>query len=143
MSFILMTTGISWRVVEAKWEGVRAAFGGFDVDKVAAMRDEDVERLMADARMIHNRRKIRAIIDNAAKFAETDKTYGGFDKYLQAQESYEKKVAALRRDFSFMGDSTAYYFLARVGETVPEREEPGVSHGHQGSRSANLRADGE
>ena len=65
------------------------------------MTPEDVERLMADPRVIRNRRKIEAIIDNAGKIAELDASYGGFDKYLRAQGSYEKTAAALKHDFSF------------------------------------------
>lgn len=122
MSRIIMTAGMNWRVVEAKWEGIRAVFGGFDVDKVAAMTDVDIERLMNDRRVVRNRRKLHAIIDNAAKIAQLDKEYGGFDKYLHAQGGYERAVAGLKRDFAFMGDSTAYYFLAMVGETVPDWE---------------------
>lgn len=122
MSFIIMTAGINWKVVEAKWGGIREAFLGFDVEKVAGMTDEDVERLMNDRRVVRNRRKIRAIIDNAAKIAQLDGAHGGFDRYLRAAGSYEQAVAALKRDFAFMGDSTAYYFLAMVGETVPDWE---------------------
>jgi 3-methyladenine DNA glycosylase Tag len=123
MTRIIMTSGINWHVVDSKWEGIREAFAGFDVDKVAHMTTEDVERLMADPRIIRNRRKIDAIIDNAGKIAELDKSFGGFDKYLKAQGTYEKTAAALKRDFSFMGDSTAYFFLAMVGEPVPDWEQ--------------------
>jgi DNA-3-methyladenine glycosylase I len=139
MTRIIMTSGMNWHVVEAKWEDIRAGFLGFDTDKVRAMTDEDVERLIRDRRMIRNRRKIRAGIDNAAKIAQLDKTYGGFDKYLRAQGDYEKAVSALIRDFSFMGDSTAYFFLATVGETVPDWEEHANAQarqkGHDKARS--------
>ena len=122
MSRIIMTSGMNWKVNEGKWEGIRAAFGGFEVEHVAAMTDEDIERLMTDPRVVRNRRKLHAIVDNAAKVAQVEKQYGGFDKYLDAQGAYEKKVAALKRDFTFMGDSTAYFFLAMAGETVPDWE---------------------
>jgi 3-methyladenine DNA glycosylase Tag len=123
MTRIIMTSGMNWHVVDAKWEGIKEAFADFDLDKVAHMTPEDVERLMADPRIIRNRRKIEATIDNAAKVAQVDKDYGGFDKYLKAQGGYEKMTAALKRDFSFMGDSTAYFFLAMVGESVPDWEQ--------------------
>ena len=122
MTRIIMTSGMNWKVIDAKWEGIRAAFDGFDIDRVAAMTDADIERLMTDARVVRNRRKLHAIVDNAARIAQVDKEYGGFDKYLESQGTYEKKVAALRHDFSFMGDSTAYFFLAMAGETVPDWE---------------------
>ncbi len=123
MTRIIMTSGINWQVVDAKWEGIRDAFAGFDVQKVAEMTSDDVERLMTDARVIRNRKKIEAIIDNAAKVAQLDREFGGFDKYLSAQGAYEQKAASLKRDFSFMGASTSYFFLAMVGEQVPDWEQ--------------------
>jgi DNA-3-methyladenine glycosylase I len=125
---VIMTSGINWHVVDAKWEGMREAFSGFDVERVAKMTSEDVERLVTDPRIIRNRRKIEAIIDNAAKIAELDRTYGGFDKFLSSHQTFEEKVAVLKREFSFMGDSTAYFFLAMVGEKVPDWEQHAASH---------------
>ena len=122
MTRIIMTTGINWKVVDAKWDGIRDAFAGFDVEKVANMGPDDVERLVTDTRVIRNRRKIEAIIENAGKIEELDMSFGGFGKYLQSLGSYEKQAAAVKRDFSFMGDSTVYFFLAMAGEKVPDWE---------------------
>ncbi len=119
MTRVIMAAGINWKVVEAKWDGIREAFAAFDVQKVADMNPEDVDRLVADPRVIRNRRKIEAIIDNAAAMVELDAAFGGFDKYLRAHESYEETVAALRKDFKFLGESSAYFFLASVAEPVP------------------------
>lgn len=127
MTHVIFTSGINWHVVESKWEGIREAFADFDVKKVADMTPADVDRLAADPRIIRNRRKIEAIIDNAGQIAELDKSYGGFDKYLGAHGSYQEKAAALKRDFSFIGDSTAYFFLAMVGEPVLDWEQ----HAHR------------
>ena len=123
MTKIIMTTGINWKVVESKWEGIRDAFAGFDIQTVANMGPDDVERLMTDARVIRNRRKIEAIVENAGKIEEVDLLPGGFAKYLQSAGAYEDQAAAVKRDFKFMGDSTAYFFLAIVGETVPDWEQ--------------------
>jgi DNA-3-methyladenine glycosylase I len=57
--------GLSWSVVFGKREAFRKAFRGFDVAKVAAMTEGDVERLVADASIIRNRAKIQATVDNA------------------------------------------------------------------------------
>jgi 3-methyladenine DNA glycosylase Tag len=122
LSFALLSAGTDRRMVEGEWAGVRAALLDFDVDKVAAMEDADVERLLRDGRMVRDRRKIRAVIDNAAKVARLDREYGGFDKYLRSFGSYDKAVAGLQRDFPFLSDTTAYYFLAAVGETAPDWE---------------------
>ena len=57
--------GLSWRVVFAKREAFVRAFRGFDVAKVAAMTEPDVDRLSEDTSIIRNRGKIQATVDNA------------------------------------------------------------------------------
>ena len=57
--------GLSWSIVFGKREGFLAAFGGFDVGKVAAMTEHDVDRLVQDASIIRNRAKIEATVANA------------------------------------------------------------------------------
>ncbi|MDF1489917.1 DNA-3-methyladenine glycosylase I [Tessaracoccus caeni] len=57
--------GLSWLTVLRKREAFRAAFAGFAPAEVAEFDDDDVERLMSDPGIIHNRMKIRATIGNA------------------------------------------------------------------------------
>src|ERR1700681_1418848 len=56
--------GLSWSIVFAKRDAFRRAFHDFDVGQVAAMTEKDVNRLVQDASIIRNRRKIQATIDN-------------------------------------------------------------------------------
>jgi DNA-3-methyladenine glycosylase I len=58
-------SGLSWLTILRKREGFRAAFAGFDPDRVAAFDERDVERLVADASIIRHRGKIEAAIANA------------------------------------------------------------------------------
>ena len=58
-------SGLSWATILAKRPAFREAFAGFDADRVAAYDEADVARLMADARIVRNRRKIEAAIVNA------------------------------------------------------------------------------
>jgi DNA-3-methyladenine glycosylase I len=58
-------SGLSWLTILRKREGFRAAFEGFDPDRVAAFGERDVERLVADASIIRHRGKIEAAIANA------------------------------------------------------------------------------
>lgn len=58
-------SGLSWATVLRKRPAFRTAFDGFDPDAVARYTDADVERLLADAGIIRNRRKIEAAIANA------------------------------------------------------------------------------
>src|SRR5260370_12413650 len=57
--------GLSWSVVFGKRDAFRRAFRGFNIAKVAAMTDRDVDRLVQDPSIIRNRGKIQATIDNA------------------------------------------------------------------------------
>jgi hypothetical protein len=116
-------SGMSWRVVEAKWDGFREAFAGFDPAAVAAFTDDDLERLAADTRIIRNRRKIAATVSNAqAMLAIEDGEPDGFVGWLRSRGGFEATVAALRGEFRFLGDLGAYYFLYVVGEDVPPHE---------------------
>ncbi|WP_460353899.1 DNA-3-methyladenine glycosylase I [Actinoallomurus acanthiterrae] len=58
-------SGLSWLTILRKREGFRRAFDDFDMEKVAAYGPADVERLMADASIVRNRRKVDAAIANA------------------------------------------------------------------------------
>ncbi len=58
-------SGLSWLTILRKREAFRAAFAGFDPARVAAFGEDDVARLLADAAIVRNERKIRAAITNA------------------------------------------------------------------------------
>ena len=57
--------GLSWSIVFGKRDAFRKAFRGFDVAKVAAMTERDVDQLVQDASIIRNRGKIQATVENA------------------------------------------------------------------------------
>ena len=57
--------GLSWSIVFGKRDAFRKAFRGFDVAKVAAMTERDVDQLVQNASIIRNRGKIQATVDNA------------------------------------------------------------------------------
>ena len=121
-------SGISWRVIAAKWDGFRAAFAHFDPETVAAFGDDDVERLMSDQSIVRNRRKIEATIRNAQILLDLDREYGGFRAYLRSHPSFDETVADLRGNFGFLGDTGAYFFLYVVGEPVPSHKEWMAAH---------------
>ncbi len=74
--------GLSWRTVLLKREGYRALFAGFDPVQVAEFSASKVEELLLDARIIRNRKKIEAAINNARCFLEIQARYGSFCNYL-------------------------------------------------------------
>ncbi len=129
MSRPVFQTGMSWRVVDKKWPGIRAAFKGFDVNKVARMGDPEIDKLVQDTRVIRNRRKIEAIVENANRIVQLEREYGSFRKYLRSHSDFEALVKDLRKQFKFLGDMGSYLFLYTVHEKVPSWEE-WCSRGH-------------
>jgi 3-methyladenine DNA glycosylase Tag len=110
--------------VEAKWDGFQSAFEGFDPEKVARYGPDEVDRLAADKSIIRNRRKIEATADNAQAILELAAEHGGdFRAYLRSHGDFEATAKDLRRQFSFLGDFGAYYFLYVVKEDVPPYDE--------------------
>lgn len=123
MSKAVFQSGMSWKVVEAKWETTREAFYNFDVAKVAAFDEKDLDDLTKDTRVIRNYRKLAAIVNNAQKMIALDEEYGSFQKYLRSQDDFDATLNAVRNDFKFMGPTGIYFFLYVVGEKVPPHEE--------------------
>jgi 3-methyladenine DNA glycosylase Tag len=123
LSHPVFQAGMSWRVVQSKWDGIRKGFAEFDPRKVAEFGPDDVERLLADPAVIRSRAKIEATIDNAQTILELDAQNGGFRRYLSSHGSFEETAADLKRQFRFIGDSGAYYFLYVVDEPVPPHDE--------------------
>ena len=123
LSRAVFQTGFSWRVIDAKWPGFREAFFGFDPERVATLTQADVDRLAEDTRIVRNRRKIEATVDNANALLALDSEPGGFRAWLGSNPSFEDTVTALRAHFRYLGDTGAYYFLYVVGEPVPDHEE--------------------
>jgi DNA-3-methyladenine glycosylase I len=114
---------MSWRVIDAKWTGIREAFAGFDPATVANYGQEDVDRLLGDPRVVRSKAKIEATIDNAQALLELDAEHSGFERYLHSHDGFPETVADLKRRFRFIGDSGAYFFLWSVGEPTPPHEE--------------------
>jgi DNA-3-methyladenine glycosylase I len=115
--------GMSWRVIEAKWEGIRDAFARFDPRAVAEFGPADIDRLLGDPRVVRSKAKIEATIDNAQAILELDAEHGGFGHYLDSRGGFQETVADLKRQFRFIGDSGAYQFLYVVDQPVPPHEE--------------------
>jgi len=122
MSRAVFASGINWAVVEAKWDGIRAAFADFDPERVAAFTPADVERLMADTRVIRNRKKLEAIVANAGELIVTDREFGGFGAYLESFGDNDALVKDLHSRFRFLGESVAHFFLYRIGFDTPAQD---------------------
>ena len=123
MSKAVFQSGMSWKVVESKWPGLREAFREFDPETLVALTEPELDELSQDTRGIRNRRKIEAIIGNARRMLELESAHGSFRGYLRSHDDFDSTVKDLRKQFKFLGEMGCYYFLHVVGEEVPSHEE--------------------
>ena len=128
--------GLSWRTVLSRRDAYRAAYHGFDIGRVAAMPDAELEALIADSGLIRNRLKIHAVRDNAHAALAAIAVHGSLDRYLwgfvdhaprrnrwadRAEVPATTAVSdamskALRRDgFRFVGSTICYAFMQASG----------------------------
>jgi DNA-3-methyladenine glycosylase I len=123
--------GLSWSIVFGKRDAFRRAFRGFDVAKVAAMTDRDVDRLVQDPSIIRNRGKIQATLDNAramrsaspslvtlAKSHESThkrapRSLADLPTSTPQSEAFAKQLKS--QGYRFMGPTSVYAFMQNVG----------------------------
>lgn len=128
--------GLAWITILRKRETMRAAFHGFDPDRIAAYTDADRERLLADPGIIRSKSKIEAAIGNAKAYIAMRERGEDFADYLWGfvdgtpiQNSYATlsdvptKTALSeqiskdlkKRGFKFVGPTIVYAFMEAVG----------------------------
>ena len=122
-------SGMSWKVVEAKWADITEAMHEFDPVTIAFLSEKDVDALAQDKRVIRNRRKLAAIVKNAQTMRDLEAEHGSFQAYLRSHGDYDAAEKDLRKRFGFLGETGIYYFLYVVGEEVPSYEEWCASRG--------------
>ena len=123
--------GLSWSIVFGKRDAFRTAFRGFDIAKVAAMTERDVDRLTQDASIIRNRAKIQATVENARAMMSAEPTLGALAKSYEitrkraprslaelpkstAQAEAFAKQLKLQR-YRFVGPTSVYAFMQNIG----------------------------
>ncbi len=125
-------SGLSWRTILAKRENFRAAFHGFDFDRVARFTQRDVNRLLKDEGIVRHRGKIEAVINNARQAQGLVKREGSLAAFFWSYEPDEKQLAkpqtvstsaesvALSKNlkkqgWKFVGPTTVYAFMQAMG----------------------------
>ena len=122
-------SGLSWLTILRKRESFRAAFAGFEIERVAAFGEADVARLMADAGIVRNRAKIEAAIANARAALDIDlsellwsfapeprpRPRAPADIPASTPESAAMAKELKRRGFRFVGPTTAYALMQACG----------------------------
>lgn len=128
--------GLSWITVLKKRENYRRCFYNFDPLRVAAMQDEDVERLLQDASIIRHRGKIQAIIGNARAYLAMQQQGEDFADFVWSFVDHQVKMtqaatlaeiptstpesdalskALKKRGFKFVGTTICYSFMQACG----------------------------
>lgn len=126
----LFQAGLSWECILNKRESFRAAYDGFDIEKVSNYGDEKIGELLNNKAIIRNRLKINASINNSKIFKEISKEYGSFYNYLKQFTGediiYESdKVTSeisdaistdlKKRGMKFVGSTIIYSYLQAIG----------------------------
>ena len=131
--------GLSWLTILNKRDRFREVFHGFDVDRVAAMTDDDLERLMTDTGIVRNRAKILATRRNAPATVELrdGRRARGVRRGFRPEhdpepaspptyprltpESMALSKALRKRGFGFVGPTTMHALMEATG---PGRHPP-------------------
>ena len=128
--------GLSWYTVLRKREAYRAAFVGFDPEKVARYGKKQIEALLNNPGIIRNRLKIHAAVNNAGKFLQVQDEFGSFDAYIwrfvdgnpivnrfktlkdypaTSRESDALSKDLKQRGFKFVGSTIIYAHMQATG----------------------------
>jgi DNA-3-methyladenine glycosylase I len=123
--------GLSWSIVFGKRDAFRKAFHDFDVAKVAAMTDRDVDRLLQNPSIIRNRAKIQSTVDNARAMMSASPSLPTLAKsYEETRKRTPRSVADLpsstpqaealakqlkAQGYRFVGPTSVYAFMQNVG----------------------------
>jgi DNA-3-methyladenine glycosylase I len=128
--------GLSWRTVLARRDAYRAAYHGFDIERVAAMTDADLEKLLAESPLIRNRLKIYSVRGNARAALAAIARHGSLDRYLWSFVGHQPirnhwtergqvpattavsdamSKALKQAGFRFVGSTICYAFMQATG----------------------------
>lgn len=128
--------GLSWETILNKRAGYRAAFHQFEVNKVAAMTDAELEALLLNPNIVRNRLKIFAARKNAVVFSKIQQEFGSFDQYLWRYVEHKPIINQFKtfadvpastalsdaiskdlkkRGMTFVGSTIIYAYLQAVG----------------------------
>lgn len=128
--------GLSWSTILRRRDGYRTAFANFEIERVAGLGDDDLERLMADTGIIRNRQKIQATRTNARLVVELQRSGGTLDTLVWSfvdgrpidhrftsmaefpaatAESEAMSKVLRKRGFGFVGPTICYAFMQAAG----------------------------
>ncbi len=111
--------GLSWRTILMKEKGFRKAYHNFNIKKVAAYKEKEIERLLSDASIIRNKLKVHAAVSNAQAIVKIQKEHGSFRKWLdineqKLQHNKTEWLQLFKQHFTFVGGEIVGEFLMSI-----------------------------
>ena len=130
--------GLSWECILNKRESFREAFDNFDIDKVCLYSDKKVEELLKNEKIVRNKLKIKATINNSKIFKKIQNEFGSFYNYLrkftddkiiyeigkttnELSDSLSKDLK--KRGMKFVGSTIIYSYLQAIGVIFSHEKE--------------------
>jgi DNA-3-methyladenine glycosylase I len=128
--------GLSWRTILARRDEYRRAYHGFDIARVASMRDAQLEKLLTKSGIIRNRLKVFSVRDNARTALSVIDEHGSLDAWLwsfvggkpvvnrrqgsnevpaKTEVSDQMSKTLMKRGFRFVGSTICYAFMQATG----------------------------
>ncbi len=122
--------GLSWECILNKREDFRIAYDNFDINKVINYGEDKINELLANKKIIRNKLKIIASINNAKVFKNIEKEYGSFYNYLNTFANnkiiYEVNKTTntlsdtiskdlIKKGMKFVGSTIIYSYLQATG----------------------------
>lgn len=128
--------GLNWLTILKRRADYAEAFASYDIDRVAAFTEDDVEHLMTSSGIIRNRLKINSVIKNAKAWKKVREEFGSFQAYVIDFFGEQQRINAWERDedvpawteeskawskdlkkrgFSFVGPTICYAYMQAVG----------------------------
>jgi DNA-3-methyladenine glycosylase I len=128
--------GLAWITILRKREGYRAAFDGFDPERIARYGKRKILSLLQDPGIVRNRAKVLGTVQNARAFAKIREEVGSFDRHLwsfvggrplknrrasmkevpaETDESRAMSKDLKKRGFTFVGPTICYAFMQAAG----------------------------
>lgn len=131
-------SGLSWLTILRKRENFRAAFAGFDFERISRWNSRSVERLLRDAGIVRHRGKIESVLNNAKRTCDLINEQGSLADHVwsfmpepgdrpkrmdhaalmrltQSPSSVALSRDLKKRGYSFVGPTTLYAFMQSMG----------------------------
>lgn len=130
--------GLSWECVLNKRDDFEVAFDNFDIDKVCSYDEKKINELLKNKKIIRNKRKISAAINNSKIFKEIQKEYKTFSNYIwhftnnkiiyeidktssELSDTISKDLQ--KRGMKFVGTTIIYSYLQAIGVIYSHEQE--------------------